>query len=209
MPDTRAPPSPARWAASDQHHRLYIHELLRGPLISRVVHQAPDHLQVMRPAGEQDGQPRYLVIVHVAADHAFKAVLSRASAADMPLFRGMFLTIRLNKTAVAAPAPTDVAVHQAFLPKFENEAQDAHVADAIVEQAGARYMVATVKHSGSLATLSHDLVGAKNSVRNEFTAVAVVLLRAHYERLATQDRYAAHAAAAPPFTTACNLLAQL
>lgn len=127
--------------------------------------------------------------MNVAADHVFKAVLAHSSLADMPLFRGMFLSVALSATAAAPRTVAAVAVHQAFLPKFENDAQDAAVADAIVKQAGARYMVATIKHSGSLATLSHDLMGAKNSVCNEFTAAAVVLLRAHFQRLAAQ-RYA-------------------
>jgi hypothetical protein len=61
-------------------------------------------------------------------------------------------------------------VQQAFLPKFENEAQDSSVAGAIVGGAASRYMVVSVKHSGSLLTLSRHGFAAKNSIQNEFTA---------------------------------------
>jgi hypothetical protein len=37
-------------------------------------------------------------------------------------------------------------------------------------QAGERFMVITIKHSGSLVTLSGSGFAAKNSVGNEFTA---------------------------------------
>ncbi len=63
------------------------------------------------------------------------------------------------------------SVQQAFLPKFENEGQDASVADAIVAGANERFMVITIKHSGSLVTLSGSQgFAAKNSLNNEFTA---------------------------------------
>ena len=62
-------------------------------------------------------------------------------------------------------------VQQAFLPKFENEGQDASIADAIVAGAADQYMVITIKHSGSLVTLSGTQgFAAKNSLNNEFTA---------------------------------------
>jgi len=51
------------------------------------------------------------------------------------------------------------SVQQAFLSKFENEGQAAATADQIVEGASKRYMVVTVKHSGSLVTLSAGQVG--------------------------------------------------
>jgi hypothetical protein len=82
-----------------------------------------------------------------------------------------------------APALKSVTIQQAFLPKFENEAQDQQIANQIVAQAGSHYMVATVKHSGSLNTLSHNLMGAKNSINNEYTAAGILLLHAHYRRL--------------------------
>lgn len=62
------------------------------------------------------------------------------------------------------------AVQQAFLPKFENEGQDSSIADAIVSSADQRYMVVTIKHSGSLVTLSANGFASKNSIQNEFTA---------------------------------------
>jgi hypothetical protein len=44
-------------------------------------------------------------------------------------------------------------------------------------------MVITIKHSGSLVTLSSQGFAAKNSLDNEFTAGAAVLLQAHFLRL--------------------------
>jgi hypothetical protein len=44
-------------------------------------------------------------------------------------------------------------------------------------------MVITIKHSGSLVTLSAQGFAAKNSLDNEFTAGAAVLLHAHFVRL--------------------------
>ena len=133
-------------------------------------------------------------------DSTFKQFLSKASQADMPLFRGMFLKATLSEPLVrepsaspmkrsrpgspsSAPAVLSLAVQQAFLPKFENEGQDTSIANAIVSSAEERYMAITVKHSGSLATLSHNLMGAKNSINNSFCEAAVILLRAHYNRL--------------------------
>jgi cell division septation protein DedD len=86
-------------------------------------------------------------------------------------------------TTTAAPAVASFGFQQTFLPKFENERQDESIAEEIVAAADQRYMVATVKHSGSLNTLSHALMGAKNSIDNEFTGVAILLLHAHYARL--------------------------
>ena len=69
-------------------------------------------------------------------------------------------------------------VQQAFLPKFENEGQDSLCAAAIVGGAGSRYMVVTIKHSGSLLTLSAHGFAAKNSIQNDFTAGGVSSRRA-------------------------------
>jgi hypothetical protein len=44
-------------------------------------------------------------------------------------------------------------------------------------------MVITIKHSGSLITLSAQSFAAKNSLDNEFTAGAAVLMQAHFVRL--------------------------
>jgi hypothetical protein len=46
-----------------------------------------------------------------------------------------------------------------------------------------RYQVITIKHSGSLVTLSADGFAAKNSVNNAFTAAGALLLLTHYQRL--------------------------
>ena len=81
------------------------------------------------------------------------------------------------------PSITYIGFQQTFLPKFENERQDTSIANEIVAAADERYFVATVKHSGSLNTLSHNVMGAKNSVSNEFTGAAVLLLHAHYRRV--------------------------
>lgn len=151
-------------------------------------------------------------------------MISRAfTQADMPLFRGMFLTATLSEPLPLSPSSSNASSHsksdsksnmkgsksskkakgssgtstahasspaitflgfqQTFLPKFENERQDESIADAIVAAADERYMVATVKHSGSLNTLSHTLMGAKNSTDNQFTGVGILLLHAHYARL--------------------------
>jgi hypothetical protein len=45
-------------------------------------------------------------------------------------------------------------VQQAFLPKFENEGQDAVTAARVAAAAADHYVAVTVKHSGSLVTLS-------------------------------------------------------
>ena len=58
-------------------------------------------------------------------------------------------------------------VLQAFLPKFENEGQDVSVAEAIAAGADERYVVITIKHSGSLVTMSPLMFGAKNSVSHK------------------------------------------
>lgn len=57
-------------------------------------------------------------------------------------------------------------------------------------------MVVTIKHSGSLVTLSSQGFAAKNSLDNEYSAGAAVLLQAHFVRLlgceaAAQQRLAA------------------
>eukprot|EP00798_Chlamydomonas_sp_ICE-L_P020785 gene20785-27611_t len=100
-------------------------------------------------------------------DHSFKKYLQNCSLSDMLLYRGLLLK-------VCATASLDrilsARVQQAFLPKFENEGQDSSIADAIVDGADNRYMVVTIKHSGSLVTLSSAGFAAKNSVANEFTA---------------------------------------
>lgn len=44
-------------------------------------------------------------------------------------------------------------------------------------------MLITIKHSGSLVTLSQDGFAAKNSLDNEFTAGAALLLQTHFQRL--------------------------
>ncbi|GFR51493.1 hypothetical protein Agub_g13855, partial [Astrephomene gubernaculifera] len=91
-------------------------------------------------------------------------------------------------------------VQQAFLPKFENEGQDAAVADAVVSSAClppplSRPTVVTLKHSGSLVTLSPEGGwAAKNSVGNEYTAGGAALLSAHYARLHPGNPPAAAAA---------------
>lgn len=68
--------------------------------------------------------------------------------------------------------------------RFENEGQDSSIADSIVSSADDRYMVVTIKHSGSLVTLSGSVgFAAKNSLDNEYTAGAALVLYAHYLRL--------------------------
>lgn len=110
----------------------------------------------------------------------------------MALYRGMYLRLGVGTTDAEpdkrTKCITSTAVHQAFLPKFENEAQDSEIAAAIQRSSGERYMGVSVKHSGSLATMSHDLLGAKNSQGNIYTAVACVLLEAHYARVEATDK---------------------
>ena len=147
-------------------------------------------LQVLKREG---GSPReYLVIVHVRSDSVFSKYFKNASGADMALFRGMFLKLGIQDSddEPGSKCITSAAVHQAFLPKFENETQDAEIAASIQRSSGERYMSVSVKHSGSLATMSHDLLGAKNSQGNIYTAVACLLLHAHYERAAATDKCA-------------------
>ena len=151
----------------------------------------------MKRAADVTEGAEYLIIVHVLNDVTFKTFLENASLADMPLFRGMFLRATLSRPVAPAPSSKDpnkrakvgppvvrsLGFQQAFLPKFENEGQDTSIADAIVSSAGSRYMVVSVKHSGSLATLSHNLMGSKNAINNDFTNTAIILLKAHYSRL--------------------------
>lgn len=73
-------------------------------------------------------------------------------------------------------------VQQAFLPKFENESQDTDIAQQIVKEAGERFMVVTIKHSGSLITMSADTFGAKNSINNDFTACGMLVINEHFKR---------------------------
>lgn len=158
--------------------------------------------------GEQRCATHYLVVVHVLHDHTFARYYRYASGADLPLFRGMFLAVTLTRPLAAPsddarPGPPDVAVlrvQQAFLPKFENEAKDEETAAAIVSGTAAielgtaaRYMVVSIKHSGSLATLSGDLVGAKNSVSNVFTSASLLVLKAHYDRVCPCAQLGLHA----------------
>lgn len=141
----------------------------------------------------EQGERQYLIIIHVRSDSVFSKYFSIASQADLPLFRGMFMTISVRGDSAAKgaqskagrPVITDCAVHQAFLPKFENESQDADIASQILAESDEKYMLVTVKHSGSLATLSYNLMGAKNSQGNIYTAVAILLLKAHYQRVST------------------------
>jgi predicted naringenin-chalcone synthase len=58
----------------------------------------------------------------------------------------------------AARRVLSARVQQAFLPKFENEGQDAAVADKVAAATSEHFMVVTIKHSGSLVTLSGDMV---------------------------------------------------
>jgi hypothetical protein len=52
------------------------------------------------------------------------------------------------------------------------------------------FMVVTIKHSGSLVTLSSSGFAAKNSLDNAFTSGAALLLVAHYMRLKKEQRLA-------------------
>ncbi|GAX84707.1 hypothetical protein CEUSTIGMA_g12129.t1 [Chlamydomonas eustigma] len=134
---------------------------------------------------ESDSIQSYLLIVHVMGDSAFKKYLGKSSRSDLMLFRGLLIKVQVENdehTRVLAQ------VQQAFLPKFQNEAEDTSIATAIVTQASERYMVVTIKHSGSLITLSGDLgFAAKNSICNDYTAGAAVLLQAHFLRLENGD----------------------
>eukprot|EP00892_Ulva_mutabilis_P003737 jgi/Ulvmu1/1735/UM117_0012.1 len=147
-------------------------------------------LKVLRRQQPGPDGIQYLIIIHVRADKVFSQYFHVASEADLPLFRGMFMAMSVssellsNDSTADTPIITNCAVHQAFLPKFENETQDAAIASSILAESNQRYMLVTVKHSGSLATLSYNLMGAKNSQGNIYTAVAILLLKAHYQRVA-------------------------
>lgn len=157
---------------------------------SRVRSHAIALVQVLKQKEDQNSKRQYLVIINVRADHVFSKYFKIASQADLALFRGMFMTVTLAGDVPGTirnsdkPVITDCAVHQAFLPKFENETQDTDVAAQILAESNQKYMLVTLKHSGSLATLSYNLMGAKNSQGNIYTNVAILLLKAHYERVA-------------------------
>eukprot|EP00934_Nitzschia_sp_Nitz4_P005368 Nitzschia sp. Nitz4//scaffold13_size275219//244974//248609//NITZ4_000923-RA/size275219-augustus-gene-0.275-mRNA-1//-1//CDS//3329536161//5358//frame0 len=73
-----------------------------------------------------------------------------------------------------------------FHPKFENEEGDRQVRSKMIglvqDQAG--YLEVSLKHSGSLVLWSGgQRFYAKNSTDNQFTAVAEILLRQHFERV--------------------------
>jgi len=139
----------------------------------------------------------FFVIVHVHADHAFKGYLKHCSQSDLMLFRGLVLKVCMHEGKLLS-----AQVQQAFLPKFENEVQDSRIADAIVAGAHERFMVVTIKHSGSLVTLSGSQgFAAKNSLDNEFTAGATALLSAHFQRVCGGDKAAADARLAALMTT--------
>ncbi|GLC34248.1 hypothetical protein PLESTF_000823000 [Pleodorina starrii] len=134
----------------------------------------------------------FSVVVHVHGDHAFKKYLQNFSSSDLLLYRGLLLLV---ETAPDMSRLMSARAQQAFLPKFENEGQDAAVADRVAEAAAAgRPTIITIKHSGSLVTLSYDGGwAAKNSVANEFTAGGAALLRAHFDRRHPTDPSAATA----------------
>ncbi|KAG2429799.1 hypothetical protein HXX76_010583 [Chlamydomonas incerta] len=164
---------------------------LRLPMSYKVLEREQKDAAAAAAAGDAAGGGRRVfgVVVHVHGDHAFKKYLQNCSSSDLLLYRGLLLQV---ETTADVSAITAARVQQAFLPKFENEGQDAAVADAVVAAAtagedgagaGARPTVVTIKHSGSLVTLSWDGGwAAKNSVANEFTAGGAALLRAHYDR---------------------------
>ncbi|GLI67104.1 hypothetical protein VaNZ11_011309 [Volvox africanus] len=136
---------------------------------------------------------RFSIVVHVHGDHAFKKYLQHFSSSDALLYRGLLLQV---DTTEDVSRILSARVQQAFLPKFENEGQDAAVAERVAEAATSlgRPTIITIKHSGSLVTLSYDGGwAAKNSISNEFTAGGAALLRAHYERRHPNDPTAAAA----------------
>lgn len=65
-------------------------------------------------------------------------------------------------------------------------------------------MVLTLKHSGSLVTLSGDGFAAKNSLANTYTAGAALLLQAHYARAEGGCMQAGAARAAALLTVLCR-----
>ncbi|GFH27936.1 uncharacterized protein HaLaN_26333 [Haematococcus lacustris] len=136
---------------------------------------------------EGDGSQRhFLVVVHVHGDHCFKRYTDHSTLSDLPLYRGLLIQVQTSRDLSQCQASS---VRQAFLPKFENEGQDESIAQAIVDQADTHYLVVTVKHSGSLTTLSSRGFAAKNSLDNEYTAGAMLLLRTHFQRMHGPQHY--------------------
>eukprot|EP00892_Ulva_mutabilis_P010846 jgi/Ulvmu1/8133/UM040_0029.1 len=138
----------------------------------------------------------FLVVINVTADDAFHTYNTTASASDLALFRGQILTCSfasslLQEDSTARPEATpspqllQCSVSQAFLPKFHTRAQDkVNTAQLIRDAAAQRFMMVSVKHSGSLAMVSSETASSKNSVSNTHAAAAVLLLQTHYARLA-------------------------
>lgn len=157
-------------------------------------------LQVYQHASESCPK-QFLVVIHVTADDAFHTYSTAASASDLALFRGQVLACSFVNsplagepaTAPAVPPSAELlscSIAQAFLPKFHTRAQDkVDTAEGIKDQAAERFMMVSIKHSGSLAMISSDVASSKNSVGNAPAAAALVLLQAHYARLA-QSRHA-------------------
>lgn len=72
-----------------------------------------------------------------------------------------------------------------FLPKFENEKNDHQIRNEMIQlvRDDAGYIEVTLKHSGSLVLWSGgQRFYSKNSISNQFTAAAEILLRQHFER---------------------------
>ena len=135
-------------------------------------------------------------MLNVTSDDAFHTYNSAASNSDLALFRGQALACSFTSCphtdgngagdeSTAFPDLRSCRVVQAFLPKFHTRAQDkVDVAPFIRDQAERQFMMISVKHSGSLAMVSGDVASSKNSVSNPHAAAALLLLQAHYARLA-------------------------
>eukprot|EP01025_Chloroclados_australasicus_P016985 TRINITY_DN18671_c0_g1_i1.p1 TRINITY_DN18671_c0_g1~~TRINITY_DN18671_c0_g1_i1.p1 ORF type:complete len:398 (+),score=18.44 TRINITY_DN18671_c0_g1_i1:116-1195(+) len=142
----------------------------------------------LNPVVNKISDRELLVIVRVLHDRVFPYYREQSCASDLPLFRGLFLKVQTSNDLRTVK---EAIVQQAFLPKFENEGQDREIADMICNEADRYFMVVTIKHSGSLVTLSPVIAGAKNSVDNDFAHSGIVLLAAHYRRLAGERAWKA------------------
>jgi hypothetical protein len=135
----------------------------------------------------------------VSGDAAFPEYNSVATNSDLALFRGMLLRVSFPAHVVpielCQPVPDVLCkVQQAFLPKFDIRRSGTHVsqtssaekdvATEIQSAAAEHFMLVSTKHSGHLATLSDSLISSKSSVASIHCAAAVVLLHAHFARVA-------------------------
>lgn len=97
-------------------------------------------------------------------------------------------TLGLKEMSLEAPSipnPRKLRLEAIFHPKFENEKSNQEIRNEMKQRVESKqgYLEVTLKHSGSLILWSGgQRYYSKNSTSNQFTMVAEILLRQHFER---------------------------